>query len=328
MKADSYVLETNVHYPTDVNLLYDSGPKCLDMIAKASRALERPVPGWRKVGDWHKRLRKQERRLTTILGRGGKNRQARLEAATQIYLETARKIFFKIEASQFFWEQAPSPKMLAIFMVLKQYQALLEKQIDLVRRRLLEGETIPHADKLFSIFEQHTEWINKGKKHKKVELGLNILIATDQYHFILYHQVMHGQQDVQLAVPVARTICQTYEQELLESISFDRGFFSGPNYENLREYAREVILPKKGKLNQQEQQRESQQDFVSLRHQHSAVEANINQLEHHGLNRCPDKGLTAFKRYTAFGVLAYNLHRLGKALIKQQQAKVPRKKAA
>jgi len=326
VKADSYVLETNVHYPTDVNLLYDSGRKCLDMIVKASRALDKPLAGWRKAGDWHKRLRKQERRLTTILGRGGKNRQARLEAATRNYLETARKISAKIEASRPFWPG--SPKMLAISVALEQYRSLLEKHIDLVRRRLLEGETIPHADKLFSIFEQHTQWINKGKKHKKVELGLNVLIATDQYHFILHHQVMQDQQDVQLAVPLARTICQTYQQDQFDSISFDRGFFSQLNYENLQAYAHQVILPKKGKLTQPEQQRESHQDFVNLRHQHSAVEANINQLEHHGLNRCPDKGLRAFKRYTAFGVLAYNLHRLGKVLIQLQQAKGPRKKAA
>lgn len=322
------MLETTVHYPTDVNLLYDSGRKCLDMISRASKALKQPLPGWRKIGDWYKRLRKEERRLTTILGQGGPNRQTRLEAAAQTYLKTARKICAKIAASESFWAQALSAKMMAIFITLKQYQALLEKHIDLVRRRLLEGETIPHADKLFSIFEQHTEWINKGKKHKKCELGLNVLIATDQYHYILHHQVMQGQQDVQLAVPVAQAICKKYRQDQLDSISFDRGFYSGPNYENLQPLAKKVILPKKGKVNPQEQERESQQDFVSLRHQHSAVEANINQLEHHGLNRCPDKGIRAFRRYTAFGVLAYNLHRLGKTLIAQRKEAPPLKKAA
>ena len=44
------------------------------------------------------------------------------------------------------------------------------------------------------------------------------------------------------------------------------------------------------------------------------VESDINRLEHHGLDRCPDKGLNAFKRYCALGVLAANLHKLGNVL--------------
>ena len=179
----------------------------------------------------------------------------------------------------------------------------------------------PHQDKLFSIFEQHTEWINKGKKHKKVELGKQVLIATDQYHFLLHHQVMDKVQDVQLAVVTAKRICQTYRRKKLDSISFDRGFYSKANFDNLQAYAHQVILPKKGNKTIEETQREAAESFVQLRHQHSGVEANINQLEHNGLNKCPDKGIKAFKRYVAWGVLAYNLHRIGKLIIDQEREK-------
>jgi len=296
------------------------------MIAKANKKLKRPIAGWRKLSWWYKQLRNQERRLANIVSRGGKNREARLQKATEKYLRIARKISKKVASTELALSQCLG--VFAILVSLEDYRRLLDKHIDLVRRRLLEGEVIPHSEKLFSIFEQHTQWINKGKRHKKVELGLNVLIATDQHHFILAHQVMEEHQDVHLAVPIAQKICETYQQEQLESISFDRGFYSLPNYENLHQYAKKVILPKKGKLTQTERQREAEPEFVKLRHKHSAVEANINQLEHHGLNKCPDKGIKAFKRYVAYGVLAYNLHRLGKLLIEQQRQKTRRKKAA
>jgi len=82
-----------------------------------------------------------------------------------------------------------------------------------------------------------------------------------------------------------------------------------------------------------EKERESTPRWKKLRNQHSAVESNINSLEHHGLNRCPDKGLSGYRRYVGFGVLAYNLHKIGaKLLANQGQEKVapgrPKKKAA
>ena len=67
-------------------------------------------------------------------------------------------------------------------------------------------------------------------------------------------------------------------------------------------------------LGKAEQEEESSKTFKKLRHKHSAVESDINRLEHHGLDRCPDKGLNAFKRYCALGVLAANLHKVGNVL--------------
>lgn len=328
VKVDSFVVETRVHFPTDITLLYDSGRKCLDMIQKAARKLKRPLSGWRKVHFWHQQLRYYERGLSTISGRGGPNKAARLEEAAEDYLQVANRLIAKIEATKL-PEEGSSVELLTIFTALDAYRTLLEKHVDLVRRRLLQGEKIPHAEKLFSIFEQHTEWISKGKKHKAVELGIKVLVATDQHHFILQHRVMQQQQDVELALPIAREICENYEQSKLQRISFDRGFYSKLNFENLHQYAHQVILPKKGKPNQEEAQREAQQDFVKARHQHSAVEANINQLEYNGLDQCPDKGIKAFRRYVALGVLAYNLHRVGRVVMRQAKSRgKPDKKAA
>jgi hypothetical protein len=65
-----------------------------------------------------------------------------------------------------------------------------------------------------------------------------------------------------------------------------------------------------------------------LRRQHVAVESDINALEHHGLNRCPDRSLTHFKRYTALGILSLNLHRLGNVLLEADRQSARRKQAA
>jgi len=319
VKADTYVLESNIHYPTDTNLLYDSGRKCLDMVRKLARIQGVPIRGFRKVKYWHQTLRNRLYRASNVLKGGGKNRSVRVQSVVGSYLKLATQLSKKLHDLVEHYPYGDSAQEMAILFSLKHYLGYLDHQIDLVDRRLLQGESIPHEEKIFSIFEPHTEWISKGKAHKKVELGHNILIATDQFHFILCHKVIEKQADVQLALPLAQRICQLYDQDKLGSISFDRGFFSKLNYENLLKYADKVILPKKGKPNKTEQERESEASFVKLRRKHSTVEANINQLEHHGLNRCPDKGLENFKSYAALGVLAYNIHRLGKALMDKEQ---------
>ncbi len=62
------------------------------------------------------------------------------------------------------------------------------RQIDQIRRRVILGEVIAHEEKVFSIFEPHTEWISKGKAGVPVELGLKVCILEDQHQFILHHQ--------------------------------------------------------------------------------------------------------------------------------------------
>ena len=74
-------------------------------------------------------------------------------------------------------------------------------------------------------------------------------------------------------------------------------------------------MPKRGKKNAAETERESEKKFVALRKQHSAVESEINSLEHHGLNRCPDVGLQGYRRYVGYGVMSYNLHVIGRELL-------------
>ena len=66
---------------------------------------------------------------------------------------------------------------------------------------VLAGETIPHEEKVFSVFEEHTEWISKGKAGVPVELGLRVCVLEDQHGFILHHRVMEAMRRGGLALP-------------------------------------------------------------------------------------------------------------------------------
>jgi hypothetical protein len=315
IKVDSYVLETNVHFPTDLNLLWDAGRKC---IALANQILQGVlISGWRKYRNWRNRLKSAYHKAARQAMNAGKNTTRGLHAVVD-YLSLARDLSQKIKQTKALLETnaETNPHNTKKLNELLYFEQQLDKHIDLVQRRLIHRETIPHEEKIFSLFEPFTEWIKKGKTRHEVELGLRIAVATDQQGFILRHHVMKQEQDVDIAVPLT--------QELLiwntiNSVSFDKAFWSPQNYNKLKPLVHELMMPKKGKLSKAEHEREHSKSFTALRRNHAAVESAINCLEHHGLNRCPDKGLKSFQRYTSLGVLAYNLHKLGNILIKEDR---------
>lgn len=204
---------------------------------------------------------------------------------------------------------------------LEGYHDVLIKQIILIGDRLLEGRTIGPEEKLYSIFEQHTEWIQKGKARPSVELGHRLLIATDQYGIVHDYKIMQGGNEAAEVAPLADRLIEKLGLDKIASLSFDRGFSSIENRELLEACmpGTEVVMPKKGKLSAADKERESQKRWRALANKHSAVESTINSLEHHGLDRCPDKGYHAYARYAGLGILAYNLHRIGNHLIKAQK---------
>ena len=313
LKTDSYAVETNVHFPTDLSLLWDSLRKCLDTIEKL-QALT-PVKGWRKIKYIRKTLKSQFRRTSHQVFKG-KSEQAKKQSVQQ-YLHQARLLEASVSA---LIKHPPASigketSIMAIILLLEKYKKYVTKFTDQIERRLLKEEVIPAAEKIFSIFEEHTEWITKGKQNKRVELGHLLLITSDQHQFIIDYKIMQGQKDASQIKPLTERLEKNFTGKKIISHSFDKGFWSKENLAILNATAIEqVVLPKRGKHSKQDKEREGSKAFTKLRHQHSAVESNINMLEHHGLNRCMDKGLHGFKRCIGLSVLAYNLHILGNIL--------------
>lgn len=314
LKTDSYVVESNVHFPTDYNLLWDCCRKCTDIIGRFT-AKHPSVKGWRKLKNWRREFKNACRRVGQITSKGGANKDYRLKEQVKPYIKMARQFEEKLSfAITDFPTMTQSD--LRDFAQLIEFKSLLVKHIDLLERRVIKGETIPHEEKMFSVFETYTEWITKGKSRPSVELGKKLCITTDQFHLIVDYQIMESIADSESITSIADRVLL---RSRIQAWSFDKGFFSKANKRYLQERdVEQVIMPKKGKLKKEEAAEERSPKFVKYRHKHSAIESNINELEHRGLNRCPDKGYKRFKRYIAIGICAYNLHKIG-AEIKRQK---------
>lgn len=319
IKVDSYVLESDVHFPTDLNLLWDAGRKCVDLIQKCRDQFGYALPGWRKAKEWRRQLKNCERTASHIVYRGGPNKEARVQGAVRQYLTVGRALAAKVSASLL--SLCDQPVNAALWEELEYFHRMLAKHLDLVQRRLLQEETIPAHEKVFSLFEPHTEWIQKGKQRPNVELGHRLLVATDQHRLIQDYAVPVGQTDVDQSVPVADRLLGRYGAGNIASMSFDKGFTRTEDRELLSLYVPTVVMPKRGKKSTVEMERESGKKFVALRQQHSAVESEINSLEHHGLNRCLDVGIQGYLRYVGYGVLSYNLHVIGRELLARERAR-------
>ena len=103
--------------------------------------------------------------------------------------------------------------------------------------------------------------------------------------------MLRSAAEVDQSVPVAERLLARYGAGSVASLSFDKGFTRAEDRELLELYIPTVVMPKRGKKNAAETERENGKKFKALRRRHSAVESEINSLEHHGLNRCLDVGL-------------------------------------
>jgi hypothetical protein len=329
-RCDSFVVETHVHYPTDINLLWDAIRKTIEISADLCQA--HGLSDWRQSAFNLRQFKKlyrhaQKLRHSTSQDEGKRqDKEAAMRQAHRAYLEQA----------QLYLDRASDTRRKLQHIVLAEvflgeldgFMKHAERQIDQIDRRVLQGQSIPHEEKVFSLFQPHTEWISKGKAGVPAELGLRVCVVEDQHRFILNHQVMEGITDDAIAVPIVEETKQRFRT--LYSVSMDKGFHSKDNQVKLKEIVNLVVIPKKGRLNAVDRAIESEAEFVRLRQQHSAVESAINALEQHGLDVCPDHGIVGFKRYVALAVVARNVQRLG-AILRQQEAeriRGPYKKAA
>ncbi len=317
LKTDSFVVESNVHFPTDYNLLWDSARKCIETVCVFLGKYNN-LTGWRKIKSWKAELKGLMRELGKATASGGKGKEQREASAARSYINKAAALYTKLEKEL---PQLPivDNHDLALVISLEYFMQLLLKHIDLVTRRIINGETIPHEEKMFSIFETYTEWIKKGKSRPSVELGKKLAITTDQFDLIVDYQIMDHEQDRDIVIALADRLLTKYK---IESWSLDKGFWGKENKQLLQLEIPKVVMPKLGKRNQKEEAEETSRPFRRLKNKHSAIESNINELEHRGLDRCPDRGYPHFKNYISLGVCAYNLKKIGAKLLEEERERL------
>jgi hypothetical protein len=317
-----------VHYPTDINLLLDATRKVIQLTTDLCDA--KGLSSWRQSNYNIKSLKKLERaaaaskksrqKKSPTLQDNDKIKEKHNEYINlaQSYVKKAKTTISKLE------ELKLTPKEIQQIVVIQNFIMHAERQINQIYRRVILGETIPHEEKVFSIFEPHTEWISKGKAGKPVEFGVRVCIMQDQYSFINHSKVMEKLTDEKVALEMIRETKKYFGK--IASTSFDKGFHTKENQKEGAKEVDELVMPVKGKPSAEAKEREAKESFKKARLQHSAVESEINGLEVHGLDYCPDRGIKGLKRYVGCAVVARNLQKIGAIIIETENKKIRWKK--
>lgn len=319
-RCDSFVVKTDVHFPTDINLLFDALRKAIQLTVQL--CIKFDITTWRQYQYNIKVAKKAYRHAQQSKKANPRNEYKRLtqiKEAHRIYIELAAAFFSKVKQTTNYLNKNETLTIIQIakLMEIDEYVIHGARQIDQIKRRVLNGEVIPNEEKVFSLFEPHTEWICKGKLGVPVELGARVCIVEDKNQFILHHKVMWKQTDEKLTVPMAAETKKKFSN--LYSMSYDRGFYSKNNREQLSNMLDSYALPKKGKLSETDRLIQSNEEFKKAKEKHSAVESAINALDVHGLDRCPDHGKVGFERYVALAIVARNTQLIGAVLQKREQ---------
>jgi transposase, IS5 family len=310
-RCDSFVVETDVHFPTDINLLWDAARKVLKLMHRFSAEVN--IDGWRQTSH---QLRKVKQLFGAVQKVRDKERDktkasTRNQASTRSYIDTVGPIIERALESIKPYRRG-NPKIVAMVEQIMGFCDDGKTLINQIKRRCFKGETILHEEKIFSLFERHTEWIVKGKAGISQELGLRVAIVECSSGFVLHHRIMERETDDEIAVPIIKDTKARFKS--LYACSFDKGFHSPENQEKLTKLLGFCVLPKKGKLEGAQREHETKKQFKELRRTHAAVESGINALEHHGLDRVLDYGLEGFERYVALSIVARNIQLLGRKL--------------
>jgi hypothetical protein len=328
-RCDSFVVETDVHFPTDINLLWDAARKVLKLTHRLSEDVG--IEGWRQTSHLLRKVKRLFRAVQKIRDKEKDIPNAANQSATRSYIDTVGPLFERAMESCKPYRQNGNPFIEATTEQIMRFGDDGKTLIDQIKRRCFKGERIPHEEKMFSLFEKHTEWISKGKAGVSQELGLRVAIVECSSGFILHHQIMEHETDEEIAVPIIKDTKARYKH--LHACSFDKGFHSPDNQEQLAKLLTLCVLPRKGKLTVEQREHESSQQFKELRRTHAAVESGINALENHGLDRVLDYGLDGFERYVALSIVARNIQLLGRKLQEKEMEKLrsgsaPRRRAA
>ena len=331
-RCDTFVVETDVHFPTDINLLLDAMRKIVTLLGRLCLSLG--LTAWRQSAHILRKLKRLYRGAQNQKRRSRNSRDKSQEAviaAHREYIEEASEYVEKAQATLALIREGGGVLDSLIADEIQRYIVHARRQIDQIDRRVIGGQTIPHGEKVFSIFEEHTEWIQKGKAGVPQELGLRVCVMEDQHGFILHHMVMQEVTDDCVAIPIVQQTRDRYPT--LWGCSFDKGFWSPENRRELAELLGSVALRRKGRRPEGEQAEGSDPEYLRACRQHPAVESAINALENHGLDRCPDHGIEGFRRYVALAIVGRNIQQLGNILFEiakenLEEQEEPRRKAS
>lgn len=315
VRADSFVMETPIHYPTESTLIRDGIGKIIDWCVMW--ADEYGLEGWRQHAYLRKQIKRTSREIDRIASKKGPNYQQRLQAGYRELLKQSRRIVSRARGlcEQIGLKEATAADVFAEDS-LQAYIARTERVQETAHRRVFKGETVPNNEKLFSIYEPHTQLYKRGKAGEPVQFGRQVLICEDAVGFITHYFLLPREQGDKDVIVEQMRVAQEHFHGGIKRASLDRGFHSPANQRELAEIVPCVCLPKPGKQQAARQEATASVEFRQARQSHPGVESAIGALQSgNGLKRCRDKSEPGFERYLALGILGRNLHTLGRLLI-------------
>jgi len=321
LRADSTVVETDIHHPTDNTLLWDSVRVVTRLVERLRKLLP---PG---IGGFTNRTRSARRRMQEIQRMTSKQRGHRqvdkyrqlIGIAEQVVAD-ARGVLQKTKNVRVGWLREITIQSLR--REIEHYCGLADRVIDQSRRRVLEGQPVANAQKVFSIFEPHTDLIKRGKILKDIEFGHKVFLAESARGLITQYRVLDGNPSDQDQVKAALDRHQKTFRRSPELCSLDRGFFSEKNLVLCqRAGVKMVCVPQcGGKKTPEREAYENSPVFKKGQRFRAGIEGRISVLfRGRGMKRCLAEGRQRFELLVGAAVLANNLMVIAQLLIQKQK---------
>src|SRR5437773_1866775 len=330
LRVDTTVVESNIHYPTDASLLWDS----VRTITRLIENLQEKLPG--RVQGFTNRTRSARRRMQAIQRMTAAQRSQQQEPKyreliriTEQVVNNARQVVEKAKAAS----AGAGADLIASLSIaslrrdMTGYCKLADRVIDQSRRRVLQGEQVPTAEKLYSIFESHTDLIKRGKAQKPVEFGHKVFLAESAQGLITDYQVLDGNPSDTDHVQSSLDRHQQTFGNPPELYATDRGFFSVENVQSCEKAGvTHVSIPQRGGHKTAEQDAlERSKEFKKGQRFRAGIEGRISVLfRGRGMKRCPFKGRQRFAILVGAAVLTNNLMRIADLLNNNRRVARPR----
>lgn len=319
VRADSFVVETNIHYPTESSLIGDGMRKIIPLCVELAEEIG--ASGWRQSQHLLNRIKADVRTISQISASKSQKVKDGLPSAYKRLLERAAMILGRAKTLQKQGETAGfSITSLALSKQLLRWIELTDQVGDTAYRRVILDEQPPNSDKLFSLFETHTQLYRRGKAATPNQFGRLVLVFEDGAGFIShYHLMDRDALDADVIVDQTRE-AQKKHRGAIKTASFDRGFYTPENDEQLSEIVEEPCVAPRHPKQYAERLANGSVEFHRLRQRHAGIESAIGALQSsNGLKRCRDGSEVGFERYLGLAILGRNIHVLGKLLIARRQ---------
>ena len=300
-RMDTTVYEINIHYPTDSSLLWDS----FRTLARLLRNIHNELPQLKLKHRYHdKKVKKRMTYIARNASSKSKSTKREVKKRYRDLIDSVRwihgiglKVLSKLQSAGY---AAP---------LLLHYLPLVDRIINQAYQRVFEGKTLPPDEKLYSLFEEHTELIKRGKAAKPVEFGHKVLLAQTGEKFIHHYQVLEKRiEDKDLlkpAIEAHKDLFNAYPATL----AADKGFYeSMDQIAELEKDIKLVSIAKKGMRTEEEYQRETSDEFLAGQRFRAGSEGSISVLKRaFKLGKCFFKGFKNYAASVGLAVLCHNL---------------------